>query len=80
MNTLNSLEIRLIDHMVCEVRTIKKGEIACANQMLIERMEAMNRLNAMQCLIAEDDSEYTELIEYIFQQTKEMVTKLQITN
>lgn len=80
MNTLNALEIRLIGHMVCEIDTIKKGEISCANQMLIERMEAMNRLNAMECLIAEDDSEYAEVIDYIFQQTREMVSKLQITN
>ncbi len=80
MNTLNGLEIRLVDHMVCEIHTIKKGEVLCADRMLTERMEAMNRLSAMQCLISANDSEYAELIEYIFQQTKEIVSKLQITN
>lgn len=79
MSTLSNIEIRLVDHMVCEIATIKKGEIACANQMLIERIEAMNRLFAMECLIDTGDSDYDETISYIFEQIKEMVTKLNVS-
>lgn len=79
MSTLNSIEIRIVDHMVCEIEAIKMGEIACANKMLIERIEAMNRLFSLECLIDFDDSEYDSLITYIFEQLKEMTTKLNIS-
>jgi hypothetical protein len=44
--------------------------------MLNERMEEMDRIRAMECLIATGDSTYDDLISYIYEQTKEMTTKL----
>ena len=75
MNT----EIKFVDHMVCEIGKLKKGEISCANRMLLERMEAMDRQYAMDCLIAKNDHQYNDLISYIYEQVKEMTTKLILT-
>lgn len=73
---INSLKIRLVDSTVCEIRLLKKGEIKCADQLLKERIEATNRLEAMNCLIATGDSQYNDLISYLYEQLKEMATKL----
>jgi len=76
MNTISSLEIRFIDNTVCEIETLKKGEITCANRMLTERIEAKNRLRAMQCLIDAGDSQYDDIISYLYEQCKEMANRL----
>lgn len=63
--------------MVCEIDELKKGNISCANQMLIERIELMNRLSAHTCL-----SEWggdSAITSYLWEQIKEMATKLIIT-
>ena len=74
-----SFDRQIVDHMVCEIQMIRKGEIECANKMLTQRIEAMDRIWAMECLIAKDDSEYDEIISYIYEQIKEIVSKLIIT-
>lgn len=72
----NSFNIRFVDHTVCEINKLKKGEVDCANQMLKERIEAKNRLRAMNCLIATEDSTYNLLISYLYEQLKELTSKL----
>jgi len=42
----------------------------------MERIEASNRLRAMKCLIATGDSQYDSLISFLYEQLKEMSTKL----
>lgn len=79
MSTTANFDIQIVDHMVCEIAEIKKGNIECANKMLIQRTEAMDRIWAMECLIAKDDNEYNTLIKYIYEQIKELVSKLIIT-
>lgn len=73
---IKSFEIRFVDHTVCEINKLKRGEIDCANQMLRERIEAKNRLRAMNCLIATGNSEYSSLISYLYEQIKEITSKL----
>ena len=70
------IEAQFVDHTVCEINQLKRGEIDCANRMLMERIEAKNRLRAMNCLIATGDSQYQQLIEFLYEQIKEMSTKL----
>jgi len=76
MSIISDIKTKMVDHMVCEIAQLKKGEISCANQMLIERIEEMDRIYAMECLIATGDSTYDSLIKYIYEQVKEMSTKL----
>jgi len=78
MSTTAKYEIRFVDNMVCEINTLKKGEVSCANKILFQRIEAMDRLDAMQCLIEANDSSYDDIIDYLFQQVKEMALKLTI--
>lgn len=73
---VNSIEIKLVDHVICEIGKLRKGEIDCANRMMMERIEASNRLRAMKCLIASGDSQYDSLISFLYEQLKEMSTKL----
>lgn len=73
---LNSIEIKLVDHTICEINQLKKGEISCANKMLTQRIEASNRLFAIKCLITADDSENDNLISYLYEQLKEMTSML----
>jgi hypothetical protein len=73
---VNSIEIKLVDHAVCEISKLRKGEINCANRMMMERIEASNRLRAMKCLMATGDSQYNSLISFLYEQLKEMSTKL----
>lgn len=80
MSTITNLEARFVQHAVCEINMLKKGEIDLANQMLKERIEAENRLRAMKCLIAENDSQYDDLRNYLYEQLKEMANKLIIEN
>ncbi len=76
MSTLSDIKVKMVNHMICEIGQLRKGEISCANQMLIERIEEMDRIRAMECLIATGDSTYDDLISYIYEQVKEMSTKL----
>lgn len=73
---VRSIEIKLVDHVICEINQLRKGEIDCANRMMMERIEASNRLRAMKCLIATEDSQYDSLISFLYEQLKEMNTKL----
>lgn len=72
-----SIQVKIVDHAVCEINQLKKGEISCANQMLKERVELENRYWAMNCLI--DSGGDSDLIQYLYEQIKEMATKLIIT-
>lgn len=73
---VKSIEIKLVDHVICEIKQLRKGEIDCANRMMMERIEASNRLRAMKCLMATGDSQYDSLIRFLYEQLKEMSTKL----
>lgn len=74
-----SIQAKFVEHMVCEIGRLKKGEISCANRMLMERVEAMDRYDAMVCLMEKDDAQYSDIISYIYEQVKEMTTKLILT-
>jgi hypothetical protein len=76
MSIVSDIKIKMVNHMVCEITQLKRGEISCANKMLTERIEEMDRIFAMECLIATGDSTYNSLIKYIYEQIKEMSTKL----
>ena len=76
MSIINDIKIKMVDHAICEINQLKKGEISCANKMLTERIEETNRIYAMECLIATNDSDYDSLIEFLYEQIKEMSTKL----
>lgn len=80
MSTISNLEIRMVYNTVCEINKLKKGEIDCANRMLVERIEAKNRIRAMRCLIDEGDSSYDDIITYLYEQAKEMANRLTIIN
>ena len=72
-----SIPIKIVDHTVCEIDSLRKGYISCADQMLKERIAIMDRLWAMNCLIASGaDSDITS---YLYEQIKELATKLIIT-
>jgi len=73
-------KIRLVKNVICEINCLKEGNIKCADQMLQFREEAYNRIWAMECLIAEDDSTLQPIIEYMYEQIKELTLKLIIKN
>ena len=76
MSIVNSINVKLVNHVICEINQLKKGEIACANRMLTERIELSNRFEAMNCLIATGDSQYDDLISFLYEQIKEMSSKI----
>ena len=73
---VKSIERKLVDHVICEIKQLRKGEIDLANRMMMERIEASNRLRAMKCLMATGDSQYDSLIGFLYEQLKEISTKL----
>jgi hypothetical protein len=76
MSTLSNIEIQIVNHTVCEIEMIKKGEMQCADKMLKDRIALENRYWALKCLMDTGDSQYDDLISYLYEQTKEMLTKL----
>ena len=78
MSTLSNIKKSLISHAICEIEQLRQGNTDCANNMLFERIEIENRIFAIECLIAEDNSEYESLISFIFEHIKELSNKLTI--
>lgn len=74
-----NFQVKFVDHMVCEIGKLKKGEITCANRMLIERVHAMDKHDAMMCLIEAGEDDNRNLISYLYEQVKEITTKLILT-
>ena len=74
-----SLQVKFVDHIVCEIGRLKKGEITCANRMLLERVHAMDKYDAMMCLIEAGGTSNNTLISYLYKQVKEITTKLILT-
>lgn len=78
MSTLNRIKTTLVQHAACEVDKLSIGDMACADDMLWERIETDNRIFAIECLIAKDDAQYQSLIEFLYEQLKELNVKLTI--
>ena len=73
-------KIRLVQNVICEINCLKQGDIECADKMLRVREEAYDRIWAMECLIAENDSSLQEIIDYMYEQIKEITLNLIIIN
>lgn len=76
MSIVNDFKVKMVEHGICELNVLKKGDVTTANKMLTERMENMNRLWALQCLIDQNDSDNDEIISYLYEQIKELTSKI----
>lgn len=72
------IKSRLVQNVVCEIELLKMGKIDCADSMLTERIAAMDRLWALECLMDTGDSTYDEVVSYLYEQLKELAAKLTI--
>ena len=79
MGTINDMEIRLVNSVICEIELLEKGEITLADNMMKERINAKNRLFSLKCLLKKNDEQYKNLVVFLFQQTREMISKLIIS-
>ena len=77
--SLSSNKTRIIQSVLCEIDYIKQGDLSCADNMLKERVEVMDRIWAMESLHAEDNSDYDSLIFFLNQQINELTLALTIT-
>lgn len=78
MSTVSKINTTLVQNAVCEIQLLKQGNLSCANDMLVTRIECENRIQAMQCLIDTGDSQYNDLVSFLYEQIKELSNKLTI--
>lgn len=69
--TLQDYKSELVQTTTCEINMIKKGNLSCADKVLKVRRGAMIRVFIIECLEA-DNSTDTSLINYLYEQVKEM--------
>lgn len=82
MNSLDSYKTRLAQVVLCELRSIKSGDIRCANMILKFSREAQMRIFAIECLMEEQNGyeTYKETIDYLYEQVKEIIAFISTTN
>lgn len=72
MSTVSDIEISLVQHAVCEIRELEKGNMSKAGKMLSRRRAAYNRLYIAKCY-RDTYSENKSLVDYLLEQCKEIV-------
>jgi len=77
MSIVNS-KYRIMQSVLCEIDFLRLGNMSCANNILQERIEVMDRLWAMEKLVRENNSEYDSIITYLYEQIKELTLALTI--
>lgn len=77
MSFLNN-KSRVVQSVLCEIDQLRLGNLDCANNLLQERIEVMDRMWAFQCIKAENDDSYDSLLFYLDQQIKELTLALTI--
>lgn len=82
MSSLDTYKTRLAKVIMCELRSIKDGDIKCANMINKFSREAQMRIFAIECLTNEPNGAetYRETINYLFEQVKEIITFISTTN
>ena len=77
--TLTQAKSQMVQSITCELDMLQKGNIACANQMMNLRYAAELRTYIIECL--DDDYEANrEVINYLFEQVKELVLMITQNN
>lgn len=59
--------------VVCELNLLQMGHIECADIMLKYRDSAELRAYIVECLLSDYPAQNKELVEYLFEQIKELV-------
>jgi hypothetical protein len=72
MNLTNAKSM-LVQTITCELDMLQQGNVDCANRMLAVREAAMVRAYMVECMIADDPVTFKPVIDYLFEQVKEMV-------
>lgn len=65
---------------VCEINLLKLGKIDCANQMLRYRHSAQLRAYIVECLLADYPGQNKELVEYLFEEIKQLVIMITLND
>ena len=76
MSMIRDIQVTMVQHANCELDKLAIGELRCANDMLWERIETENRVYALRKLIAKGDAQYATLIDFLYEQIKELNVKL----
>lgn len=69
--TLTDYKSELVQTTNCEITMLKRGNMDCANKMLKVRRGATIRVFMIECL-QEEDVPDTDMINYLYEQVKEM--------
>lgn len=70
---LSEAKSMLVQTVNCEIDLLQRGEIDCANRMLAVREAAALRVYMIECMTIDDPTTYRQVINYLFEQVKEMV-------
>ena len=66
--------------VTCELDLIQMGELECADLMLNYRHGAQLRVYMIQCLIDDYPESNKEIVEYLFEQVKELILMITQNN
>lgn len=70
---LNEAKSMVAQSVVCELDMLQMGEMDCATKMLNYRHSAQLRLYIVECLIDTYPSQNKAIVEYLFEQAKELI-------
>ena len=77
--SLSNYKSELAQNVTCEIGKLQKGELECPNKMVYLRHGAYIRVYMIECLNT-DYATYHEVIDYLYEQVKEITRFLTITN
>jgi hypothetical protein len=77
---LNDAKSMLAQSVICELDMLQSGNLKCADMMLNFRHSAQLRLYIIECLIDDYPTTNKAIVEYLFEQVKELVIMITQNN
>ena len=77
---LSEAKSQLVQSISCELDMLEMGNLDCANKMLQYRQAAHIRIYIIDCLLDDYPDQNKTLIEYLFEQVKEIVLMITQNN
>lgn len=77
---LSNAKSMLAQSVTCELDMLQSGNLDCADMMLNFRHSAQLRLYIIECLINDYPTSNKAIVEYLFEQVKELVIMITQNN
>ncbi len=77
---LSDAKSMLAQSVTCELDMLQSGNLDCADMMLNYRHSAQLRLYIIECLINDYPASNKAIVEYLFEQVKELVIMITQNN